>query len=115
MGKTTILMTAIVALIGGDRVSAQTSGCIMPTVLIAACKYPQSTTCKNAKSRKICQSVSTAGKVNSACLASSCVAPKGKTKDDWKAMSEIQRRDYILSMPGPSVKEFEQRLRSPAK
>jgi putative hemolysin len=90
-------MTTFVAL--NMPTSAIAAGqCVMPKSLAEACKYPASALCKNAKARAICNGP-VAGSASNACLAGSCVAPKGKTLEEWAAMSEASRKTYVLQMP----------------
>ncbi len=88
--------------------------CTTKDYVASVCARPnqKSGLCNLAKAESICRPGERPGgtKVSGTCLVGSCIAPKGKTADEWLAMSEAQRQTLILTLPKADLNAFSRAL-----
>ena len=120
MGKAErIVLAAIVAFLA-LTLPTGASACVTQAYKNTVCRAPNQGTklCKDARAQPTCAAGQGGGSGGSggnpslggACIVGSCIAPKGKTANEWRTMSEAARQEYISRMPAADLRDFNTRL-----
>jgi len=88
------------------------SACLTQAYKNAVCRANQSSaSCIAVKKESTCTGAVTGNtSLGGACIVGSCIAPKGKTANEWRTMSEAARQEYISRMPAADLRDFNTRL-----
>ena len=120
MGKAERTVLAAIVVFLALTLPTGANACVTQAYRNAVCKAPNQATslCRTAKAQPLCTGGQGGGSGGSggnpslggACIVGSCVAPKGKTQNEWRTMSETARQEYISRMPATDLRDFNTRV-----